>query len=169
MTRRSGRGVAFTSRRSLVRVQHCPPALMSNQFSQGIEVVGSAIIENSQEEILLVKSPKWNNKWLMPGGHIETGEKIEESILREVREETGLTLISKGIINFGELINSKDFHRAAHFIYFDIYCQSEKDIINLDNKELIEFKWLKPQAALKMDLAESYQETIEKFIRYKNS
>lgn len=43
------------------------------------------------------------DKWIGVGGHFEEGESPEECLLREVREETGLTLISwklRGIITF---------------------------------------------------------------------
>ena len=42
----------------------------NQKFPKGVEIVGSAIIENDQGEILLVRAPKWHNKWTMPGGHI---------------------------------------------------------------------------------------------------
>lgn len=66
------------------------------KFSRGVEVVGSAIIENPEGKILLVRSPKWHDKWTMPGGHIEPGETIEKALLREAEEEIGLSLESKG-------------------------------------------------------------------------
>ena len=43
------------------------------------------------------------DKWVGVGGHFEEGESPEECLLREVREETGLTLTSwklRGIITF---------------------------------------------------------------------
>ena len=52
-----------------------------------------ALIINNKKEILLVKSHKWlNNKYSVPGGHVEIGESFEEAIIREVKEETGLAL-----------------------------------------------------------------------------
>ena len=42
-------------------------------------------------------------KWIGVGGHFEEGESPEECMLREVREETGLTLTShvfRGIVTF---------------------------------------------------------------------
>ena len=137
------------------------------QFPQGVEVVGSAIIENSEGKILLVKSPKWNNKWLMPGGHIEPGEKIVEALLREAEEEVGLDLKFCGIVTFGELINSKDFYRPAHFIYFDILCRAKSENVKLDKRELTDFVWIDPREALKMDLAESYDRTINDYLKFK--
>ena len=139
------------------------------KFPKGVEVVGSAIIENEKGEILLFRSPKWSNKWTMPGGHIEPGEKIEDALLREAEEETGLKLKPIKIIAFGELIGSKDFHRPAHFIYFDLLCKIGGGEIKLDNQELIEYRWVKPDEALKIDLAESYDQTINDYLKYKTN
>ncbi|MEK7142770.1 MAG: NUDIX domain-containing protein [Patescibacteria group bacterium] len=137
------------------------------KFPKGVEVVGSAIIENNKGEILLVRSPKWSNKWTMPGGHIEPDETISKALEREAEEETGLKLKPIKIIAFGELINSKDFHRPAHFIYFDLLCKAKTENVKIDNKEVKDFKWVKPENALKMDLAESYDKTIKDYIEYK--
>ena len=139
----------------------------NDKFPRGVEVVGSAIIENSEGKILLVKSPKWHNKWTMPGGHIEPGETIDEALLREAEEEVGLSLKSEGIIAYGELIDPPDFHRPAHFIYFDIFCKTENNNIKLDNKELTEYKWVTPQEALEMDLASSYDKTVNDYMKFR--
>ena len=43
------------------------------------------------------------DKWIGVGGHFEAGESPEECVLREVKEETGLTLLSwqfRGVITF---------------------------------------------------------------------
>ena len=137
------------------------------RFPRGIEVAGSAIIEDGEGKILLVKSPKWHNKWTMPGGHIEPGETIVDAQLREAEEEVGLKLKFVDIITFGELIGSKDFYRPAHFIYFDILCKTDNKNVKLDNKELKEYVWVEPQKALEMDLAESYDKTIKDYLKFK--
>ena len=134
-----------------------------------IEIVGSAVIENNQKEILLVRSPRWGKKWVMPGGHIEPGETIEKAVQREAEEETGLkNLKSSGIISFGELIGSKDFHRPAHFIYFDVLfkIKTRNPKIILEKRELGEYVWVKPEKALKMDLGESYDRVIKDYLNH---
>lgn len=36
--------------------------------------------------------PQYAGQWEFPGGHLEVGETLDESLVREVREETGLSV-----------------------------------------------------------------------------
>jgi nucleoside triphosphatase len=136
-------------------------------FPRGIELVTSAIIHQKHDgTILLARSPKWSNKWTLPGGHIEPGETLFESVEREVQEETGLTGKALKIISHGELINSADFHRPAHFVYFDILLETFDKNVDLDKAELTEYGWFNLSDALKLDLADSYLGTLEKYSEY---
>src|SRR5690348_9135717 len=49
----------------------------------------SAIILNEHGEILLHRR-RDNNLWALPGGTMEIGESIRQTVIREVQEETGL-------------------------------------------------------------------------------
>ena len=55
-------------------------------------------IENDDKYLMLHRVKKQNDinkgKWIGVGGHTEDQESPEECLLREVKEETGLTLIS---------------------------------------------------------------------------
>jgi len=52
----------------------------------------SAIIfDESREKVLLTKRAD-NDLWCLPGGGVDPGESVEETIFREVQEETGLTV-----------------------------------------------------------------------------
>ena len=66
----------------------------------------------------------------------------------------------------GELINSKDFNRPGHFIYFDVYCKVTGGKLRL-HEALDAYRWVKPSDALKMDIGESYGKVLKEFIRYK--
>lgn len=60
---------------------------------------GRAVLENSDEKILLHKRSDFN-VWAFPGGGAEEGESAEECIIREVFEETGLKIIEYEAIGF---------------------------------------------------------------------
>ena len=64
-------------------------------------------IEKDNQYLMLHRVSKKNDvnkdKWIGVGGHFEGRESPEECLLREVREETGLTLTSyrfRGIVTF---------------------------------------------------------------------
>lgn len=64
-------------------------------------------IEKDEEYLMLHRIKKKQDvnrdKWIGVGGHFEAGESPEECLLREVREETGLTLTRwrfRGIVTF---------------------------------------------------------------------
>lgn len=56
----------------------------------------SAIVTDEQGRILLVKR-RDNTLWALPGGGHDIGETIEQTAIREVKEETGLDVEITGI------------------------------------------------------------------------
>ena len=62
----------------------------------------TAIITYSENKILLIKraTPPFVGYWALPGGRVEKGENAEQTIIREVKEETGLSI--KIICKIGE-------------------------------------------------------------------
>ena len=56
--------------------------------------VSKAVITKEDGALLLLRSAgqKFPHKWDLPGGHIHVGEDPKDGLIREVREETGITL-----------------------------------------------------------------------------
>lgn len=139
---------------------------MNNGYPRGIEIITGAIIRNRKNEILLVKNSKWKN-WIIPGGHVDPGETIEQCAIRETKEETGLDAKFVGILDFKELIDSPAFQRKAHFISFIcILDVTSDDLSNADAREVSEYKWVSQEEILDEELAESLVETFVHYLRY---
>ena len=111
--------------------------------------VGTFIL-NDQNEILLIKSPKWNNRYTVAGGHIEIGETIEEAVKREVKEELGIDVDFIKVFNTQENIFDSDFHEKRHFIFLDCLCKAKTFDVKLDGKEAVGYAWFKMEDVLSL-------------------
>lgn len=63
---------------------------------------------------LLLVNTKSTGKWFFPGGAIEKGEKAEESLRREVQEETGIDLKSITFFTFRETFFYYEPHQQGY-------------------------------------------------------
>lgn len=115
------------------------------------EATVGAIIFNPEGKVLLCKSYKWENKYVIPGGHIEIGETMEEALKREVMEETGLTIYDVRLLGIKESIYSRTFHEKRHFIFIDYQCKTNDTNVVL-NDEAQEYVWTDLQEIEHYDL-----------------
>jgi nucleoside triphosphatase len=124
-----------------------------------------ALILNQKDEIFLMKSPKWDNQWLVPGGKIEKGDSMKETVRKEVKEETNLEVDNIELLEVKDGGNPDDFERDTHFIFLNFTCRKTSGEVELDQREAVQYKWIKPKKALKnLNLNESSADFIETFL-----
>jgi len=123
-----------------------------------------ALIFNQEGKIFMMKSHKWKNKYVIPGGHVELGEKIEDALKREIKEETGLEIFNIVSIGFQEFIYSAGFWKKKHFILFDFACKTNSTKVRL-NSEGQDFVWVTIQEALNLPVEPYTIKAIKEFMR----
>ncbi len=129
-------------------------------------VTTGGLIFNKEGKFLLVKSHKWSNKWLLPSGKVKFGEKLEDTLRREMKEEVDLEIEDIEFYFFGELINSQEYHQPnTHFVCFDFKCLAVSGQVKLNN-EAEEFAWVDLAQARKMDLEYLTRRSLTRYQNY---
>lgn len=96
------------------------------------------LIVNSKNEVLLGYS---HHEYQFPGGHVEEGESLEETVIREIKEETGIELESVESKPFALLTGYyKDWPKEGNNRKIEIYYYEIKtdEDYNLDNTDYTE-------------------------------
>ena len=100
--------------------------------------------------VLQYRSPERYKKWsgyAFPGGHIEKGESLAESVIREVYEETGLTIADP------KLVAVKDWPLDDGGRYIVFCYKATKFSGQLRSSEEGEVSWVEKDQLEKLDLS----------------
>lgn len=95
-----------------------------------------------KDKILVVNHPKWKI-WGLPGGTRDPGESIEETLIREIKEETNCEVLSYKPLSCQKVTSpANEIHYRLHYI-----CSVQPvDDFKLDPAGAIsEIKWINPE------------------------
>lgn len=81
--------------------------------------VAASMAVFKQDAVLLILrgSGAMQGLWSLPGGHVEPGEAVRDTALREVREETAVSAEIRAFVDLHEVIlNDPEGHLRAHYV-----------------------------------------------------
>jgi mutator protein MutT len=95
-----------------------------------------------ENQVLLVRLTKTRGKvglWGLPGGKVDRGETIEEGMMREVREETGITPDLYAARHLG-VIHERPQASCKHVFLINLAKQVTQ--FTYDTREIMEIRWV---------------------------
>jgi len=87
--------------------------------------VGAVVLAADRKTVVLIRRGQEPRKgeWSLPGGAVELGETVEEAVVREVLEETGLRVEPIRILKVIDRIHREDAGRVRyHYVLVDFLC-----------------------------------------------
>jgi 8-oxo-dGTP diphosphatase len=75
--------------------------------------------------VLLIRRGKepLRGRWLVPGGTVELGETLEQAVVREIREETGLEVAPLEMLTVFDRIDRHEGRVLYHYVIVDYLCE----------------------------------------------
>jgi 8-oxo-dGTP diphosphatase len=126
--------------------------------------VTCAVIRNEEDLVLVVQRGEKSDhpfKWEFPGGKVNSGESLEDCIIREIREE-----LSMEIVVCRKLPDVEHDYGIKKIKLIPFVCDTLDDIPFLS--EHLSYKWLGADDLLHVDFSEADIFVAEEYLRYVN-
>jgi ADP-ribose pyrophosphatase YjhB (NUDIX family) len=125
--------------------------LMHAKFICGV----TGVVRDQEGRVLLLRHRLWppTRQWGFPTGYANKGELHEDTIAREVREETGLT------VKVGRLLKARSGFKYRIELYYEATLVDGLDGLTLDDMEVLEARLFRP-GELPEGMAEVHREIV---------
>lgn len=105
------------------------------------------MIQNGSKVLVEDKVSKWGCGIIFPGGHVEKHEPVVDSVIREMKEETGLTIQNPRLCGIKEWIN-EDGSRYVVFLFRansysgELASSEEGQVFWVEKEEVLKMNWI---------------------------
>lgn len=116
-----------------------------------MQIVANCIVRHN-DQILLLQKPR-RGWWVAPGGKVEAGESLQEAVIREFSEETGLVPVNPQLRGVFTVILEDSGQMADHWMLFTFYTDRHTGTLK-DECEEGELEWVPADTATERPMAE---------------
>jgi mutator protein MutT len=122
--------------------------------------VGAIIVDGDRVALVKRGRAPLAGQWSIPGGLLEVGETLRACAEREVREETGLTVVIGELLGvFDRVVPDADGHIQYHYVLIDFLCRRlGGDLRAGDDAD--EARWFAPEDLPALGLAPETEKVI---------
>lgn len=131
-------------------------------FSPDMKFLQKVAISHPSEERFLAirRSPLLHNrpeKWDLPGGNVSFGERHDESLRREIKEETTLDV---GEITPTQVVTNYDEATKVYYLFIGYIAKALSADVQL-SEEHTEYKWVTKGEFMGLESADFLQDFVE--------
>ncbi|NVM05064.1 MAG: NUDIX hydrolase [Candidatus Helarchaeota archaeon] len=128
------------------------------------KITVDAIILVNKDSIILIKrkNPPYKDHWAIPGGFVELGETLENAVMREAKEETGLDVKPLKILN---IYSDPNRDPRGHTITVAYFCEKIDGTLKA-NSDAKDIKIVNINSIKTIDLAFDHFKILTDFIEF---
>lgn len=120
-----------------------------------VEFTNMCMVRDAQGRMLMQKRVGSWPGYALPGGHVEYGESMTDAVIREVREETGLTIIAP------TLCGVKDWMQEDGSRYVVLLYSADQYTGEVTSSEEGEVRWVARDELPTLTLSKGMGETLK--------
>jgi 8-oxo-dGTP diphosphatase len=85
--------------------------------------VGGVVVRDGRALLIRRGKEPLYGRWVVPGGTVELGETLEEALVREMEEETGLRVEPVEVLTVFDRIDRDGGRVSYHYVIVDFLCR----------------------------------------------
>jgi len=127
-------------------------------------LVGVGILIKNGEEYLLIRRAAEPDRglWTIPGGLVEVGERVREAAVREAREETGLEVEVREVLDvIDKIVRDEEGRVKYHFIIVDFLAVPKGGRMRASS-DALEARWVRREEFKRYPLTETFKLLLER-------
>ena len=148
-----------------------------NKTDEGQTQYADIIVIDHTGKLLMTKRSQWEDDhkgaWVIPGGHVDPGEEVENAGKRELKEETGIDvdrLMNDPKATHPVWFSAGTFKdKNVHITYFLLTGVDPKDFeILLDEAETRDYKWVPKEEINNYPMIFNMADNVRKILQWDN-
>jgi len=122
--------------------------------------VGAVILDQGRVVLVKRKFPPLAGDWSIPGGRLKIGETLREGVVREAREETGLTVDPVELLGvYDRLLRDEAGRILYHYVLIDFLCRRLTGELQASG-DADDARWFSPEGIEKVSLVADTAQVI---------
>jgi 8-oxo-dGTP diphosphatase len=133
--------------------------------SSPIPGVAATVISDGKVLLVMRANEPARGRWGLPGGVVELGERVEDAVIREVKEETGLNVRPIRMLTVYDSIVRDDEQRVRfHYVLVEMLCEADEGSPEALS-DALDVRWVPLEDLDSVDTTPGARRLIEQVVR----